>query len=94
MARLRLLLRPTGRAILGTLNILPLPGLGALLAGWRNPHSRLVRHGAAQLVLVLLGSYPLIVPGVAGFAWAVWDAIRILRADLLPMPPRNAPLPQ
>jgi hypothetical protein len=91
MARLRLLLRPWERWACVALNVLPLPGLGALLAGLRNPHTRLLRNGILQLVLVVLGAWPLIVPGVLGFAWAVWDAVRIGQARIR-MPPADAPL--
>lgn len=91
MARLRLQLTPGARLALGLLNLLPLPGLGAVVAGWRNPHTRLLSRGAAQMALVALGSYPLVVPGVFGFAWAVADGVRILRAELVPLPPRDAP---
>ncbi|HEX2066523.1 MAG TPA: hypothetical protein VHI93_06905 [Candidatus Thermoplasmatota archaeon] len=91
MARLRLQLTPGARLALGLLNVLPLPGAGAIAAGWRNPHTRLLARGAAQVALVAFGSYPLILPGVAGLAWAVADGVRILRADLLPLPPRDAP---
>ena len=94
MARLRLLLRPWERWTYAALNVLPLPGLGALLAGWRNPHTRLVRNGALQMTLVVLGAWPLIVPGAIGLAWAAWDAVRIGQARLLPLPPRDAPTPR
>jgi hypothetical protein len=86
MARLRLQLTPGGRRALAALNLLP-PGLGAMLAGWRNPHSRLLGRGASQLLLVLFGTYPLVVPGLAGLGWAILDTVRILRADLVPRPP-------
>ncbi|MCA1810608.1 MAG: hypothetical protein LC623_01190 [Halobacteriales archaeon] len=91
MRRLRLQLTPGGRTALGLLNLLPLPGLGAAVAGWRNPHSRLLPHGASQMALVALGSYPLVVPGALGALWAVLDAVRILRADLVPRPPPAPP---
>ncbi|HLF17101.1 MAG TPA: hypothetical protein VI796_06705 [Candidatus Thermoplasmatota archaeon] len=90
-AGLRLLLSPRTRAAFAALNVLPLPGLGAVLAGWRNPHTDLRRNGFWQMALVLLGSYPLILPGAAGLAWAVWDALRMAQADLLPLPPPPAP---
>ncbi len=85
--RLRLLLRPWERILWAVLNGLPLPGLGAVVVGWRNPHTRLARNGAMQMTLVLLGSWPLVLPGAAGLAWAMWDAIRIGKAELLPWPP-------
>lgn len=90
--RLRLLLRPWERTTYAVLNVVPLPGVGAILAGWRNVHTRLRRNGVLQLVLVLFGSWPLILPGAAGLAWAVWDAVRIAQAKVR-MPPRNAPDP-
>lgn len=82
MARLRLLLRPWERWTCVALNVLPLPGLGAVLAGWRNAHTNLRRNGVMQLTLVLFGSWPLIVPGAVGFAWAIWDAVRIGQARI------------
>ena len=92
MDRLRLLLRPWERWLFAGLNVLPIPGLGAILAGWRNAHTTLRRNGILQLVLVVFGSWPLVVPGIVGFAWAAWDAVRIGQARIR-MPPRNAPLP-
>lgn len=86
MDRLRLLLRPWERTLFAALNVLPLPGLGALLAGWRNAHTTLRRNGALQMALVVFGAWPLIVPGALGLTWAVWDAVRIARADLRPLP--------
>lgn len=91
--RLRLLLRPWERAACAALNVVPLPGLGAFLAGWRNAHTTLRRNGALQMALVVLGSWPLVLPGAAGLLWAAWDAVRIAQADLQPLPPRNAPAP-
>lgn len=94
MARLRLLLRPWERTAAAILNVVPLPGLGAILAGWRNAHTTLRRNGALQMALVVFGAWPLVVPGAIGLAWAVWDAVRIGRADLRRMPPANAPDPE
>lgn len=91
--RLRLLLRPWERVACAALNVLPLPGLGAVLAGWRNAHTTLRRDGALQVALVAFGSWPLVVPGAAGLAWAIWTAVRIARAELAPLPPRDAPAP-
>jgi hypothetical protein len=90
MRRLRLQLRPRSRVALGVLNVVPIPGAGAVAAGWRNPHSRLLARGVSQMALVLLGSYPLVVPGAVGLGWAILDAVRILQADLAPLPPRAA----
>jgi hypothetical protein len=89
---LRLLLRPWERTAFAVLNVLPLPGLGAVLAGWRNAHTTLRRNGILQMVLVVFGSWPLVVPGAIGLGWAVWDAVRIGQARIR-MPPRNAPTP-
>lgn len=86
--RLRLQLRPWERRLCVALNVVP-PGVGAILAGWRNPHTRLLRHGVVQLVLVAFGAWPLIVPGAIGLAWAVWDAVRIGQARLVPLPPEG-----
>lgn len=88
MRRLRLMLRPGARIALAVLNAIPLPGLGALVAGFRNPHTTLRRNGALQMTLVLLGSYPVIIPGAIGFAWAVFDAVRIMNAQEIPRPPK------
>lgn len=68
------------------LAVFPLPGLGTLLAGLKNPHTRFTLHGSLQLVLVILGSWPLIVPGAAGFAWAVWSAVQIHARSRSPPP--------
>lgn len=86
--RLRLRVGPAARRALCALQVLPLPGLGAALLGWRNPHTRLLQHGLMQLTLVVFGSWPLVIPGVAGVVWAVVDAVRIGQARLLPLPPR------
>lgn len=93
MARLRLLLRPWERTAAAILNVVPLPGLGALLAGWRNAHTTLRRNGALQMALVVFGAWPLIVPGAIGLAWAVWDAVRIARADLRHPPAQDTAPP-
>lgn len=66
------------------LNILPIPGVGAIIAGHRNPHSRLRGKGVAQLVLVVFGSFPLIIPGVIGFVWACYTAYWIHENSRLP----------
>jgi hypothetical protein len=88
--RLRLQLRPSQRTAFAILNVIP-PGLGAILAGWRNPHTRLARNGALQLVLVAFGSWPLVLPGAIGFTWAGYDAWRIGKARLVPASPNEAP---
>lgn len=87
-----LLLKPTWRTACTILNIVPLPGLGAIIAGYRNPHSGLVRTGFLQLLLVVFGSWPLLFPGFIGLAWAVATAVRIHADSRLP-PPWSAPLP-
>lgn len=84
--RLRLQLRPWQRTTLAILNVVP-PGFGAIVVGWRNPHTRLLRNGVVQLVLVMFGAWPLIFPGLVGLAWAIWDAVRIFQARLIPLPP-------
>lgn len=61
------------------LAVVPLPGLGVLVAGHRNPHTGYRNRGIAQMLLVLFGSWPLVVPGVIGLAWAVYDAVQIHR---------------
>lgn len=91
--RLRLQLRPEVRVATAILNVVPLPGVGALWVGWRNPHTRLARNGFLQLVLVVFGSWPLVLPGILGLAWAVWDALRIAQARLVRLPPANAQPP-
>ncbi|MHB8632626.1 MAG: hypothetical protein ACYDBQ_01480 [Thermoplasmatota archaeon] len=89
---LQLVLRPWARWLWVGLNVLPLPGAGAVVAGWQNPHTHLRRNGALQMTLVLLGSYPLVVPGLVGFAWAVTDAVRMGRARLS-YPPKGTSTP-
>lgn len=84
--RLRLQLPPWQRTAFAILNVVP-PGLGAFLAGWKNPHTRLLRNGILQFALVVFGAWPLILPGAVGFVWAVWDAARIAQARLVPLPP-------
>ncbi len=73
------------------LNLVPLPGLGATIAGWRNPHTPLRSHGIAQMILVVFGSWPLVVPGIAGFAWAAWDAY-VIHRDARPAGPLSRPV--
>ena len=92
MRRLRLQLRPGARIAWAILNVVP-PGLGAIWVGWRNPHSRLMQRGWLQFVLVVFGSWPLIVPGAIGLGWAIWDAVRIGQADLAPVPKPDTPPP-
>ncbi|MGB0653098.1 MAG: hypothetical protein ACPGQL_07835 [Thermoplasmatota archaeon] len=74
-----LLLSDTWRILCTVLAVVPLPGLGTFLAGWKNPHSGLRSRGILQMILVVFGSWPLILPGVAGFIWACWGAVRIHR---------------
>lgn len=74
------------------LQVVPLPGLGAILAGTKNPHSRLLGRGAAQMTLVVLGSWPLIIPGAIGLLWAIWDAVRIAQ-NARPAPAWSEPTP-
>lgn len=84
--RLALRVSPAFRWTCFAVTLVPLPGLGAALLGWRNPHTRLLQRGLLQTALVVFGSWPLVIPGAIGLAWAVWDAVRIARADLLPLP--------
>lgn len=86
----QLILTPPWRVACTVLNVLPLPGVGAALAGWKNPHTRLLRDGIAQAVLVVFGSWPLIVPGALGVAWAAWTAYTIQR-DARPPGPLSRP---
>ncbi len=86
------ILGPRMRITCTILNVLPVPGIGAIVAGWRNPHTRLLRVGIAQAVLVLFGTWPLIFPGIAGFAWAAWTAYTIQR-DARPPPPYSKAVP-
>ena len=92
--QLSLLLSPTARAVCAVMNLVPIAGVGAAVAGWRNPHTRLLRNGVLQCLLVLFGSWPLIVPGVIGFAWAGWDTWRIATATLRRLPPRGGVDPE
>lgn len=80
------ILGPGWRRAAVVLQVVPLPGLGAIIAGNRNPHSGLTGRGVAQLALVVFGSYPLLVPGAVGLAWAVYDAVRIGRFARPPGP--------
>jgi hypothetical protein len=92
--RLRLVLSPRARRALCVLNLVPVAGVGAMLAGRRNPHTRLLRNGILQCLLVVLGSWPLVVPGAIGLAWAAWDAVRIGRARLVMQPRHEAMAPE
>lgn len=89
---MHLVLSPAQRVALPVLNVLPLPGVGAVWTGIKNPHSRYLWRGVGQIVLVLFGSWPLIVPGAAGLAWAVWDAVQIRRQSVDP-PAWSRPAP-
>lgn len=91
--RLRLVVSPRARWTLFALTLVPLPGLGAAILGWRNPHTTLLRNGLLQATLVLFGSWPLVIPGAVGLAWAIVDAVRIAQARLAPLPPRAGPAP-
>lgn len=86
------LLSPGWKRAAVVLEVFPLPGVGAVVAGVKNPHSGLAGRGLAQLALVLFGSYPLLVPGAVGLAWAVYDAVRIGRFAR-PPGPRSVPTP-
>lgn len=93
MRRLRLMLGPRWRIPLAVLNVLPIAGVGAIVVGRRNAHTRLLRNGVLQAALVVLGSWPLVLPGAIGLAWAATDAVRIAQAELLPVPPPPATEP-
>ena len=56
-----LLLGPRLKVACIVLQVFP-PGVGAIIAGSKNPHSRYLGRGIAQLALVVFGSWPLIVP--------------------------------
>lgn len=81
-----LLLGPRWKVACVTLQVLPLPGLGAVIAGHKNPHTKLRARGIAQLSLVVFGSWPLIIPGAAGVVWAWWDAFVMARTAVAPGP--------
>ncbi len=87
-----LILSPTWTKVLTTIQVV-VPGVGAIIAGYRNPHTGLWGRGWVQLALVLFGSWPLIVPGIAGALWAWWDAATIYRNATWPPPPTSSPLP-
>lgn len=74
-----LILGPALRPVCIILQILPVPGVGAIIAGIKNPHSKLLGRGIAQASLVIFGSYPLIIPGALGLIWAIVDAVAIAR---------------
>lgn len=83
----RILLLPQWQRVACTiLNVLPLPGVGAIWAGIRNPHTRLRSHGIAQLLLVVFGSYPWILPGAIGLGWAIFTSVRIYQDARAAMP--------
>jgi hypothetical protein len=66
------------------------PGVGAIVAGSRNPHTTYLKHGIAQLALFLFGTWPLIFPGAAAVVWAWVDAYRMGR-DAVPPGPWSTP---
>lgn len=80
----RLILSRPWRIACVVLAVVPLPGLGVFLAGHKNPHTKYRARGAAQLLLVVFGSWPLVLPGVAGLAWAAYDAVTIHRTAVVP----------
>ncbi len=81
-----LILGPVLRPVCIVLQVLPLPGVGAIIAGAKNPHSRLLGRGVAQTALVVFGSYPLVIPGALGLIWAIWDAVKIARNSVADVP--------
>ncbi len=86
-----ILLSTRWRVACTVLNVLPLPGLGAIIAGWRNPQTSLRAHGIAQMILVVFGSWPLVVPGAIGLIWAAWDAY-VIQRDSRPPGPLSMPV--
>lgn len=84
-----MILTPAWRITCTVLQVLPLPGVGAIIAGAKNPHSRFMGRGITQSCLVVFGSYPLIIPGAIGILWAWWDAVAIART--LPPGPLSYP---
>lgn len=86
-----LILRSGLKTTCVVLQVVPIPGVGAIIAGARNPHSRLLGRGISQAVLVVFGSWPLIIPGAIGLVWAIWDATRIAKA--VPPPEWSEPTP-
>ncbi len=86
----RVVLSPAWRVACIVLQVIPVPGVGAIIAGAKNPHSGLLGRGIAQVALVVFGSWPLIVPGAAGLIWAIVDAVRIARWST-DAPPWSAP---
>lgn len=85
-----LVLGPRMRIVCIVLQVMP-PGLGAIIAGAKNPHTRYLKRGIAQMILVVFGSWPLIVPGAIGVVWAWTDAYRIGRDARLPPHVRPTP---
>lgn len=55
------------------------PGLGAMVLGWRNPHTRYLRVGFLQMLLFLFGSYPLLLGGIIAYAWAIPTGLAMLK---------------
>lgn len=86
-----LLLGPRWKIACIILQVVP-PGLGAIIAGHKNPHTKMRARGIAQLTLVVFGSWPLIIPGAAGLLWAWWDASQIARTAV-PPGPLSEPVP-
>lgn len=87
-----LLLGPRLKVVCIILQIVP-PGVGAIIAGAKNPHTGWLGRGIAQLVLVVFGSWPLLIPGAIGLIWAWTDAVRIARTSV-PPGPMSRPIPE
>ncbi len=87
------MVREGWRPLWVVLNVLPVPGVGAMVVGRRNAHTKLLRNGILQCVLVVGGAWPLVVPGAVGLAWAIVDAVRIGQADVVQLPPKPGSTP-
>ncbi len=85
------MLQAQWRPVWAILNVLPIPGVGAMVVGRRNAHTKLLRNGILQCILFVFGSWPLVVPGAIGLGWAIVDAMRIGQAVLIPPPAKPPP---
>jgi hypothetical protein len=77
---IRLVLTPRMRITCALLQVVPIAGIGAIIAGWKNPQSRLLGRGILQAALFLFGFYPLMWPAAIALLWALWDLRLILAA--------------
>ena len=74
-----IVLGPGWKTVCTVLQFVPLAGIGAIIAGHKNPQTTLLRNGVLQLTLFVLGA-PLVLPALAAWAWAGKDAMRIRSA--------------